>query len=62
MSGPAVEQIMAEYEYVASKNSNVFHKPDCRWAKKISSENLVGYNSREEAIKAGKRPCRWCKP
>ena len=61
-SRPAVEQIMAEYEYVASKNSNVFHKPDCRWAKKISSENLVGYNSREEAIKAGKRPCRWCKP
>ena len=62
MSGPAVEQVLAEYEYVASQNSEVFHKPDCRWAKKISSKNLVGYNSREDAIKAGKRPCRWCKP
>ena len=52
----------AEYKFVASKNSDVFHKPDCRWAKKISSKNLEGYNSKEEAIKAGKRPCRWCKP
>jgi len=61
-SRPFSKQVSAEYEYVASKNSKVFHKPDCRWAKKISPENLVGYNSREEAIKAGKRPCRTCKP
>ena len=62
MSRPAVEQVTAEYEYVASKNSNVFHKPDCRWAKKISPKNLVGYDTKDEAIKAGKRPCRGCKP
>ena len=55
-------QVATKYQYVASKNSNVFHKPDCRWAKKISPTNLVGYNSRDEAIQAGKRPCRWCNP
>lgn len=56
------EKLTSRYSYVASKNSSVFHKSDCRWAKNISEENLVGYNSREEAIKAGKRPCKSCNP
>jgi len=59
---PGAKSAVAEYKYVASKNSKVFHKPDCRWAKRIKPENLVGYNSKEEVIKAGKRPCKVCKP
>jgi len=51
-----------KYKYVASKNSGVFHKPGCSWAQRIKKENLVGYNTREEAIKAGKRPCKRCNP
>ncbi len=51
-----------EYRYVASKSSNVFHKPECRWARNISQENLVKYKSKDEAIKAGKRPCKTCNP
>jgi hypothetical protein len=51
-----------EYRFVSSSNSNVFHKPGCRWAQNISKENLVIYKSREEAIKAGKRPCKTCNP
>ncbi|UCC96759.1 MAG: hypothetical protein JSW66_13045 [Phycisphaerales bacterium] len=49
-------------EFVASKSSTVFHKPDCRWAKNISAANLVTYRSRDEAAKDGKRPCKSCKP
>ncbi len=52
----------AEYKFVASKNSNVFHRPDCSSAKRIKPENLVGYNSRADALRAGKRPCKRCKP
>lgn len=52
----------AEYRYVASKSSNIFHKPECRWAKQISTKNLVRYNNKDEAINDGKRPCKWCKP
>ena len=52
----------AEYKFVASKNSDVFHRPDCSSAKRIKPANLVGYNSRAEALKAGKRPCKRCKP
>lgn len=59
---PAAKPAVAKYEYVASKNSKVFHKPDCSSAKKISPKNLVGYNSRDEVLKAGRRPCKLCKP
>jgi len=52
----------AEYKFVASKNSDVFHGPDCSSAKRIKATNLVGYSSREETLKAGKRPCKRCKP
>jgi hypothetical protein len=59
---PVAKSTPAEYKYVASKNSSVFHKLDCIWAKRIKPENLIGYNSRDEAINTGKRPCRQCKP
>ena len=52
----------AEYQYVASKNSEIFHKPQCSSAKRIKSTNLVRYNERAEAVKAGKRACKRCKP
>ena len=58
----AVKSTPAEYKYVASKNSKVFHRPQCSSAKRIKPENLVDYSSRDEAIKAGKRPCKLCKP
>lgn len=52
----------AEGYYVASKNSRVFHNPNCYAAKRIMPKNLVKYSSREEAIQDGKRPCKICKP
>ncbi len=68
-SAPPKEQVRAggqpqasEGGYVASKNSDVFHKLDCSSVKRISPENLVRYATRGEAIAAGKRPCQRCKP
>jgi hypothetical protein len=51
-----------KYLYVSSKNSKVFHKSTCTWAKKIKPENLISYSSRDEAINAGKKPCKSCNP
>jgi phosphatidylserine/phosphatidylglycerophosphate/cardiolipin synthase-like enzyme len=48
--------------FVASKNSAVFHKAGCKSAAKISEKNVVRYNTRDEAIAAGKRPCAECNP
>jgi len=44
--------------YVGSKNSKVYHKPECKWAKKIKPENLVCYKSEEEV--EGLRPGKSC--
>ncbi len=48
--------------FVASKRSNIFHRPDCRHAARISKENIVEYASLEEAVASGKQPCKTCKP
>lgn len=49
-------------KYVASKRRAPFHYPWCPWAKKIAPYNLQTFASREEAIKAGHRPCKVCNP
>jgi len=51
-----------DWKYVASKKSQVFHIPTCKWAQKINPENLVGFGTREEAVASGKRPCKTCMP
>lgn len=54
--------VLAAPQYVASINKDPFHRISCRWAQKISPKNAVYYNTREEAIQAGHRPCKVCKP
>jgi hypothetical protein len=57
-----ITKTAGQSKYVASKNGKVFHTADCSNAKRISPDNLVTYNSREDAEKDGKRPCKICKP
>ncbi len=47
-------------KFVGSKNSNKYHLPSCRWAKKIKEENKIWFQSKEEAEKAGYVPCGTC--
>jgi methylphosphotriester-DNA--protein-cysteine methyltransferase len=49
-------------EFWASKKSNKYHYPDCKWAQKIHPENLIIFKTPEEAIKAGYIPCKVCRP
>jgi hypothetical protein len=51
-----------KYPYAASKNSGIFHKAECISVAKIKPENLTGYKTRDEALQAGKRPCKRCQP
>ena len=50
--------------YVASSASRrfVFHRPECKSANRISTENLIRLETREEALDSGYSPCRNCKP
>ena len=46
--------------FVASKNSDKYHVPTCAMAAKITPENKVTFASKEEAEKAGNKPCQIC--
>lgn len=46
--------------FVASKNSTIYHKPDCKYVKQIKEENKVWFSSAEEAEKAGYKPDKNC--
>jgi phosphatidylserine/phosphatidylglycerophosphate/cardiolipin synthase-like enzyme len=59
---PTVPVVPAAGGYVTSRNSEVFHRADCKSAAKISAKNLVRYANRDEAIRAGKKPCHECNP
>ena len=52
----------AETRFVASWQRKPFHRPDCKWARRIRRKNPQGVPTRRAAIKAGHRPCRVCKP
>jgi len=65
-TGQVSEKIQAttanQAVYVASKNSKIFHRPGCRYAKIISDKNLVRFNSKAEATQTGRRACKTCSP
>lgn len=48
--------------YVASSQSDVFHKPDCSYVKNISAANKITFDTRQQALNAGYRACSKCKP
>jgi methylphosphotriester-DNA--protein-cysteine methyltransferase len=48
-------------KYYASRNRPIFHKASCSAVKKISPQNLITYNSREEAMRE-RKPAGDCHP
>ena len=57
-----------ECNFVASRESFVFHRLSCDWAKKIKEENKVYFHTFKEAVDSlehvhsYRRPCAVCKP
>lgn len=51
-----------EAGFVALNGSDKFHRPDCRWAKKIMQRNRINFKTRERAVETGHKPCGVCKP
>lgn len=48
--------------FVASAKREVFHRPDCSWARKISPDNVIRFSSRNAAVDSGRRACGVCDP
>ena len=51
---------LAQYNYVASSESDKYHYPSCRWTDKINDTNLVHFDTKEEAVAAGYQACGTC--
>lgn len=56
------KEVQSEPYYVASRNSSVFHYPGCKRAWKVLPQNRICFNTRNEALHAGYRPHKICKP
>jgi ethanolamine utilization protein EutP (predicted NTPase) len=48
--------------YLANKNSDIFHRPECKWIRLINQSNIVEFNSFAEALNNRFKPCRYCNP
>ena len=49
--------------YIGNVNSQIFHYENCRFGgKRIKEVNRAYFDTRDEAIAAGYRPCQVCKP
>ncbi len=62
VSPPVAYTQEQEIAYVGSRNSNKYHYPSCRWARKIKSTNLITFSSKDDAGNKGYIPCKVCKP
>jgi flagellar biosynthesis protein FlhF len=64
-AGQSIKQVPARGEdstFVANKNSDVFHHPDCKWTQKIKSKNMITFSSAQAAEMAHFMPCQDCRP
>ena len=48
--------------FVANRNSDVYHIAGCKWSKKIKHENMVTFESAAAAAHRNYLPCRNCNP
>lgn len=49
-------------EYIANARTGVFHRADCQYVIKMNPDNEIEYDSRNDAINDGYRPCKKCRP
>src|SRR5438309_6517444 len=48
--------------FTGSRTTGIFCVPTCRNARRTREQNLVSFQSEQEAAEAGFRPCRVCRP
>ena len=49
-------------KYVCSKKYKILCKKDCYHVKNIKEENRIWFDTIDEAIKCGCKPCKHCMP
>ena len=49
-------------QYLANRNSDIFHRSGCKWIRLINKENIVMFSSFADALNNRFKPCRYCNP
>jgi flagellar biosynthesis protein FlhF len=52
----------AAVPFVANRNSELYHRPDCKWVRKIKRDHLLQFASPAEAESRNFQACRNCSP
>ena len=47
---------------VGNRNSNVFHRPECKNLRQMSEKNRIGFDAEAAALAEGFTPCQLCRP
>lgn len=50
------------WAYVGNARSQIFHTDDCYYVSRMNENNKVNFEDRQDAINAGYRPCKVCRP
>ena len=50
------------FAYIGNARSGIFHYDGCQYVYRMKNSNKVYFDSREDAVDAGYRPCRVCRP
>ena len=48
--------------YIGNRRSHIFHRAGCHYVRRMNEGNKVEFDSRDEAIEEGYRPCLKCCP
>jgi methylphosphotriester-DNA--protein-cysteine methyltransferase len=48
-------------KFVGSKKRKTFHRPNCDWATYIKPPRRIEFDSHQEAVDAGYKPCKTCR-
>ena len=60
---PAANALLLKDDcYVANKNSDIFHRRDCKSVKRIATNNVLVFRSISDAAEKNFKPCRMCCP
>ena len=51
-----------EGSYIGNKNSEKYHRADCKYGDMVQDNNLIVFNTLEDALNSGYKPCGACHP
>jgi flagellar biosynthesis protein FlhF len=58
--GPSEKAMLQQDYFVANRNSDIFHRPDCKAVKRINPDNILVFKNMGEAKAQNFKPCRMC--